>query len=69
MAINHAKGKTLYVRSMGKALRVTGMFVSDDEANDWLKTHEGHGVVAMFGPIVLTANMYDRGIDLPAEPA
>lgn len=65
----------LYVRSMGKALRVTGAFLTDDEANAWIAARERrgerHGVVACAGPLVLTAALDDSGvrIDDPARRA
>ena len=51
----------LYVRSMGKAFEVTGLFTSDDKANDWLSRHSGHGVIACAGNLVIAASMYDGG--------
>ena len=63
----------LYVRSMGKAFEVTGLFASDDEANDWMSRHSGHGVIACAGNLVIVASMYDGGtnaaFDLPTLPA
>ncbi|RWR30449.1 hypothetical protein D2T29_12315 [Sinirhodobacter populi] len=71
---NLVKGHTLYIRSMGRALRVTGMFLTDEGANDWIakrgKAGEDHGVVACLGPLVLCAELHDRGLPcLPANPA
>lgn len=71
---NLVKGQTLYIRSMGRALRVTGVFLTDAEANDWIakrdKAGERHGVVACLGSIVLCAELHDRGLPgLPANPA
>jgi hypothetical protein len=51
----------VYVRSMGKALRVTAVFTSDDEANAYMAKHLDEGVVAQFGRFVLLANLHDRG--------
>ena len=50
---------TLYVRSMGKAFEVTGLFTSDDEANDWMSRHSDHGVIACAGNLVIVASLYD----------
>ena len=55
----------LYVRSMGKALRVTAIFPSDAEANAYMSTHDEQACVAIFGPYVLLADKYDPGIPLP----
>ena len=52
--------QNLYVRSMGKLLRVTAIFTSDDDANAYMAKKD-EGVVACFGPYILLANMYDKG--------
>ena len=57
----------LYVRSMGKALRVTAIHTSDAEANAYMGRHRDEGCVAVFGPFVLCANLYDQGISIPRE--
>lgn len=57
----------LYVRSMGKALRVTAIFPSDAEANRYLAGHRDQGCIAVFGALVLIAKLYDPGIRLPRE--
>lgn len=53
----------LYVRSMGKALRVTAIFTNDDAANARMAKVD-EGVVAVFGPFVLLANLHDKGIKI-----
>jgi hypothetical protein len=50
----------LYVRSMGKRLRVTAIADNDDEANAHMATTDD-AVIACVGPLVLMANMYDKG--------
>lgn len=55
----------LYIRSMGKALRVTAWFTSDDEANHWMERNSGHGVVAVLDGLILIANVYDTGHPIP----
>lgn len=55
----------LYVRSMGKLLRVTAIFQDDATANDWLERNSDDAVVAVFGHYVLTAKKYDKGVDAP----
>lgn len=54
----------LYVRSMGKLLRVTAMFDNDADANKFMAKNDGHSVVACFGPYVLLANVYDTGLQV-----
>jgi len=49
------------VKSMGKWLKVTGVFASDYAANEWTSKNKDQGVVANFGPFVITAHMYDKG--------
>ena len=50
----------IYVRSMGKLLRVTAMFTDTDKANAYMAGAD-EGVVACFGPYILLANLYDKG--------
>lgn len=49
------------VKTMGKWLKVTGLFLTNDDANDFCKKNKDHGVVACFEPIIITANLYDTG--------
>jgi hypothetical protein len=55
----------LYIRSMGKALRVTAWFTDDDAANAWMERNSGHGVVAVLDGLILVANIYDQGHPIP----
>jgi hypothetical protein len=51
---------SLYVRSMGKALRVTAIALTDDAANaHCARTNDA--VVACVGRVVLMADKGDRG--------
>jgi hypothetical protein len=59
--------QTIYVRSMGKALRVTAMFTDEAEANRYMERNADEGVVAVFGPYVLLANLFDKGVRIPRE--
>ena len=58
----------LYVRTMGKALKVTAVFTDDDSANAYMSNHSDEGVVAEFAPYIFIANVYDNGIQIPREP-
>jgi len=57
--------QAIYVRSMGKALRVTALFTSDSEANQFMKKNPDHGVIAEYSGIIFVANIYDNGINIP----
>lgn len=59
--------ESLYVRSMGKALRVTAIATSDAEANAHMSTHRDDACIAVFGSFVLMAHRYDHGIVIPRE--
>jgi len=59
----------LYVRSMGKALRVTAIFTTDDEANAYMKRNRDDAVVACIGNLVLLAEKYDRGVQIIDKPS
>jgi hypothetical protein len=54
----------LYVRSMGKLLRVTAIFNNDTDANKFMAKNDGQSVVACFGPYILLANVYDTGLQV-----
>jgi len=52
----------LYVRSMGKMLKITAIFDDDDSANKHMaKPDNNDGVVATSGNLVLLADVYDKG--------
>jgi len=56
---------TLYVRSMGKVIEVTAIFSDDANANAHMaKPNNNDGVVACWGPLVILADMYDKGIEI-----
>ena len=57
----------LYVSSMRKALRVTAIFDNDREANEHMAKHSEAAVVACVGPLVLIADKYDQGINIPQQ--
>lgn len=54
----------LYVRSMGKALRVTAIFTNDDDANRFMERNDDDAVVACFAGIVLLAKKHDYGVKI-----
>ena len=57
--------EVLYIRSMGKALTVTGVFLNDEDANRFIESQkERHGVVACPGSLVMTAKIHDHGIKI-----
>lgn len=52
----------LYVRSMGKALRVIAIAETDAEANAYSEKHDEAAVVAIVAPnLILLADKYDPG--------
>jgi len=53
----------LFIYSMGKRLRVTAIFHSDNDANAYLEKNRDEGVIASYGPYVLVASLYDRGCE------
>jgi len=53
--------ENFYIRSMGKALRVTAIFESDEEANKYMSSHRDQGVVSQFGPYIFIASLYEMG--------
>lgn len=57
----------LYVRSMGKALRVTAIALTDDAANAHCARTED-AVVACVGSLVLMANKHDHGEKIVTAP-
>jgi len=57
--------ETLYVRSMGKALRLLAIADNDDDANRYMSRNDRAAVVACFGPLVLMADKHDNGTTIP----
>jgi hypothetical protein len=58
-----SSNQSLYVRSMGKLLRVTAIFDNDDDANRHMaQSGNNDAVVAVFGKLVLLADVYDQGL-------
>lgn len=57
----------LYVRSMGKAFRVTAIFTDDDAANDFMAKNPGHAVMAVFGDVIFLAETNDLGTVIPRK--
>lgn len=64
------KEQTLYVRSMGKALKVTAMFYNEDpdaltkEINSYSEKHRDEGLVSIINDFALMAHMYDHGVKI-----
>ena len=54
----------MYVSSMGKLLRVTACFTNDDEANAYMLKNKDEAVIAVFGDLILLANVHDKGLKL-----
>jgi hypothetical protein len=51
----------IYVRSMGKALRITAMFNNDADANAYMEKNKDEAVIAVIEDIVFLANVHDKG--------
>ncbi len=57
----------LFVRSMGRLLRVTALFDSTDEANAYMEKHKDQAVVAEIPAtplVILLANVHDKGLKM-----
>lgn len=65
MLVKFTQEQTLYVRSMGKALRVLAIADNDKEANAYMERHDEAAVIAEFGPLILMADKYDKGTLIP----
>ena len=61
------KQQILYVRSMGKALKVTAIFTGVDECNQYCEKNRDEGLVAEFGKYLFVANLYDQGTKIKEE--
>ena len=58
----------IYIGSMGKALRVTAVFADDDSANRHMeKTSNEDAVVAVFGNLVILADVHDNGVPMSPD--
>ena len=61
------KQQKLYIRSMGKALRVTAICTSVSDANLYMERNTSDAVVAEIGPFIIMADKYDRGTVIGAD--
>ena len=50
--------ENLVIASMGKLFRVTAIFTHDDDANNYMRSHKGEGVIATFANVVFIAELY-----------
>ena len=60
----------LYVRSMGKALKVTAIATTTADANAYMAKHDEAACIAVIGKVdagqlILMADKYDPGITIP----
>lgn len=58
--------QSLYIRSMGKALRVTAICTSESDANLHMERNINDAVVAEIAPFIFMANKYDAGVKIEA---
>ena len=64
------KEQTLYIRSMGKALKVTAIFYDEDKqaltnaVNEYSSRSHDEGLVSLFGNMAFMANIYDLGVSI-----
>lgn len=56
--------ENVYIRSMGKLLRITAIATSDDEANEYMEKHDDAAMIAECGEFIFMANKYDRGTSI-----
>jgi hypothetical protein len=66
MIVTLTDEQQLFIRSMGKALRVTAIATSDVEANEHMRRNEAAAVVAVLGrtrgaQFILLAHKWDQG--------
>jgi hypothetical protein len=55
--------QNIYLKSMGKALRITGIFENIDDCNNHC-AKSNDGVIAEFGKYIFTADIYDKGLPI-----
>jgi hypothetical protein len=67
MTFSESGENRLYIRSMGKLLRVTAIFDTVQAANLHMQRHREQAVVAEIGTVILLADVHDRGLALPQE--
>jgi hypothetical protein len=54
----------LFIHTFGRAIRVTAMFQSADEANHYLEINPEQGVLACYGPMIFLARNRDLGFNI-----
>lgn len=66
---NLAHGHRFYIRSMGKSLPVTGVFLSEKTARGWTVKHQDQVVVAALAGVLVIASAHAHSVAaLPANP-
>ena len=63
----HQDKQMLYVRSMGKLLKVTAIFTDEAAANYYMENVRDEGVVAEFRPFIFMANLHDHGLSVKLD--
>lgn len=64
--IRLGKERYVYVRSMGKLLRVTAIATTPEEANAEMERDSHAAVIACFDDLIFLADKYDKGERIPA---
>jgi hypothetical protein len=59
-----ASDQPLYVHTLGRAIRVTAIFQSADEANGFMAAKPGQGVLACYSPFRYLALMSNIGFKI-----
>lgn len=50
--------ETVWLRSMGKSFEIEAIYASDEAANEHMREHTEHAVIATFGNLVFLAHRY-----------
>lgn len=54
----------LCVHTLGRAIRVTAIFQSQDEANTYMAHNPEEGVLTCYGPLICLASISDAGFTI-----
>jgi hypothetical protein len=54
----------LFIHTFSRAIRVTAIFQSADEANQFMEINPEQGVLACYGPLIFVARNRDLGFKI-----
>jgi hypothetical protein len=58
------QNQSLFIHTIGRAIRVTGVLQTADDTNHYLKINPEQGVLVCYGPLIFVARNSDLGLKI-----